>query len=322
MSETQGAPATAVDTMRHDVVLGLRRPQKEISSKYFYDTRGSELFEEITRLPEYYLTRTERRLLAEWVPRWFEDVRPAALLELGAGSATKTRILLDAMDELGTGHVFAPLDVSDEFLRETAERVGHEYPTFDVRPLVADFTDEVPAPRDLPTPAVWALLGSTLGNFSSEGAVRLLSRVRAAMRPSDVFLMGADLRPGAEKSVEALESAYDDEAGVTAAFNLNVLEVLNRELGADFDPGAFRHRAFYEPTRGRIEMHLVATRPQTVTIPGEDPVRFEEGESVRTEISCKYDRDSLEAILGAAGLSLREWASEDGFYAILLAVPA
>lgn len=320
-SETP-APETgagAREKMRAEVLEGLRRDPKELSPKWFYDQRGSELFEEITGLEEYYLTRTERALLERWVPAWVERLRPASLVELGAGSARKTRILLDAMTEEGTGELFVPLDVSDEFLRETARRIRAEYPALEVSPEVADFTGPLELSAPLSRPVLVALLGSTLGNFLPDAAVRLLGRIRSVMEPLDRFLLGVDLRPGPGKPVERLERAYDDAGGVTAAFNLNVLRVLNRELGADFDLDGYRHHAFYDERQGRVEMHLVAARPQVVRIPGAEPVSLAEGESIRTEISTKYDRPTVEDLFSRSRLEVEEWRQDgEGLFALVL----
>jgi L-histidine N-alpha-methyltransferase len=305
--------------MMRDVVRGLSLEQKELSPKYFYDTRGSELFEEITRLEEYYPTRTERALLKRVMPRWVGTHRPASLMELGAGSAKKSRIILDAMVAAGCGRTFIPLDVSEDFLQRTAASLRSEYPTLAVVPRVADMMDPLPVPEDLQRPAWLALLGSTIGNFRDEDAAALLSRIAAVMTPKDGFLLGADLRPGPRKSMARLERAYDDAAGMTAAFNLNVLEVLNRSLGSDFDASQFRHMALYNVEKGRIEMHLESLREQMVRIPGAEDVRFAEGESIRTEISCKYDPDTVTRLFAAAGLELVTWEEdEEGLFALIL----
>lgn len=307
--------------MLQDVLEGLEQPQKELSPKYFYDATGSELFERITELDEYYPTRTERALLEGRATEWVRELRPGSLVELGAGSAEKSRVVLSAMEDAGTGNVYVPVDVSGEFLHETARKLRAEYEDFRVEPAVVDISEPFDLPSDLPGPTWIALLGSTIGNFEPADAVRLLKRVRGHLGPDDRFLLGVDRRPGPGKSVERLERAYNDESGVTAAFNLNVLRVLNRELGADFDLDAFEHRAVYEPTHHRIEMHLVAQRPQEVAI-GEARVRFEAGESLRTELSCKHDRGSVETMLDAADMEIERWAEDaDGAFALLLAAP-
>ena len=307
------APQTA---MLRDVACGLSRPQQELLPKYFYYRRGSELFDEITRLPEYYLTRTERALLDCWSGPLMSALRPAALVELGAGSAEKTRLLLDAMVYAGHGELYVPIDVSAEFLDDAAADLREEYPTLGVEPLVGDIAEPLALGDDLPAPAVIAFLGSTIGNFDPAGARRLLRNVAHVMREGDRFLLGADLR----KDPRVIEAAYNDRQGVTAEFNLNVLRVLNRELGANFDLDAFEHRAFYDRTLHRIEMHLVSADDQRVQIPGVGPVRFAGGESIRTEISCKYDRESLSTMLDSANLRIERWITDQAeSYALVVA---
>lgn len=319
--EAGGREKASVDgtVMLEDVLEGLRMPQKELSPKYFYDTRGSELFEEITGLDAYYPTRAERALLERWMPVWVEELRPAALVELGAGSAAKSRVVLDAMKEHVTGNLFVPVDVSGEFLHDTAARLRAEYDGLRVAPEVADITAPLELSVEVPEPAWYALLGSTIGNFRREQAVRLLTRMGKRLRATDRFLMGADRRPGPHKPVERLELAYNDPEGVTAAFNLNVLRVLNRKLGTDFDPDAFVHRAVYDEEEGRIEMHLVATESQRVRFPGGGEVRLEEGETIRTELSHKYDRQTVEDLFRASGLQVDRWVEgERGYFALVL----
>ena len=289
--------------MLAEVAAGLSAPQKELPPKYFYDHRGSELFEEITQLPEYYPTRTERALLRTWMPRLIPELGTRSLVELGAGSAEKSRIILSAMRAAGTADVYVPIDVSASFLNETASRLRHAYPGLTVEPLVADIADEFAPPAGIPQPALYAFLGGTIGNFYPPAAIRLLSRIRAAMRLSDRFLMGIDLR----KDVRCIEAAYNDSQGITAEFNRNMLLVLNHELGSDFDPVKFEHRAFYERVNHRIEMHLVASEEQEVRVPGMGLVHFDRGESIRTEISCKHDKASVTELFAAAGLRLESW---------------
>jgi L-histidine N-alpha-methyltransferase len=310
-------PANAA--MLAEVAEGLSAPQKELSPKYFYDHRGSELFEAITRLPEYYPTRTERALLTGWMPELMAQVGTRTLIELGAGNADKSRIILDAMRATGLGQVYVPIDVSATFLAQTAAQLRREYPGLTVEPAVADIAEELNLPRQFPRPAVFAFLGSTIGNFYPPAAIRLLSRVRAAMAPGDRFLLGVDLR----KDIARVEAAYNDSQGITAEFNRNMLLVLNHELGADFDPVTFEHRAFYDRVAHRIEMHLVSVRAQVVHVPGLEPVRFAEGESIRTEISTKYDRDSVAALFAAAGLTIEAWPRDpDTPFGLVLGAPA
>ncbi|MBV9109112.1 MAG: L-histidine N(alpha)-methyltransferase, partial [Gemmatimonadetes bacterium] len=245
-------------------------------------------------------------------------LRPRTLVELGAGSAEKTRTILDAIAvEVGFG-AYVPVDVSADFLEATALRISAEYPTIDVVPVVADMTADFDLPPELAHPVLHAFLGSTIGNFAPDEAVALLARVRRRMHPGDAFLMGVDLR----KDPAIIEAAYNDAAGVTAEFNRNMLRVLNTLAGADFDPDAFEHRAFYNRELHRIEMHLAPATPQSVTIPGAGEFTIAAGESIRTEISCKHDRASIEAMLAGAGMRLMDWETDgDGLYAILLAAP-
>ena len=295
---------------------GLSRAQKELPPKFFYDERGSELFERITELPEYYLTRAERALLEEWKPRWVGALRPACLVELGAGSARKTRIVLDAMLTEGRAARYLPVDISEEFLETTARAVGAEYPGLVVEPVVADIGDRFDLPRGLHTPVLFAFLGSTIGNFAPAGATLLLRQLREAMSPGDRLLLGVDLR----KDPATIEAAYDDAAGVTAEFNLNILRVLNARFGATFDPASFRHGAYYDRELHRVEMHLIATRSHHVAVPGAGDFAFCEGESIRTEISCKHDRSSAERMLASAGMSILQWATDpEQRYALVLA---
>jgi L-histidine Nalpha-methyltransferase len=314
-----GAAAPAVrranTQMLAEVAAGLSAPQKELPPKYFYDQRGSELFEEITRLPEYYPTRTERALLESWMPVLIPELGTRALVELGAGSAEKSRIILRAMRAAGHAERYVPIDVSSGFLDETAGKLRREFPGLTVDPIVADIAEDFERPRALPHPAMFAFLGSTIGNFYPPAAIRLLSRVRAAMDPNDRFLLGVDLR----KDIGLVEAAYNDSRGITAAFNRNMLLVLNAELGASFDPSTFEHRAFYEPVTHRIEMHLVSKLDQVVRIPGIGLVSFRAGESIRTEISCKYDRASVAELFVGAGLRIERWRQDPkGLFALLV----
>ncbi|MEP6905695.1 MAG: L-histidine N(alpha)-methyltransferase [Gemmatimonadales bacterium] len=309
-------PAEAVDgyvqaqvdreALIRDVARGLALPQKELDPKYFYDERGSELFELITELPEYYLTRAERAVLKAEMPALVAWMRPRSLVELGAGSANKTRIILDAMKETGNAGQYVPVDVSRDFLELSAGRLRESYPALDIVCAVGDFTGDLVLPRVV-TPALFAFLGSTIGNFEEQVAVGILKSVVRHMRPGDLFLLGADLR----KDPEVIEAAYNDSAGVTAEFNINVLRVLNRELDADFDLAGFSHRAIYNRDMHRIEMHLDSLRDQTVTIPNVGAVLLERGESIRTELSCKYDRGDVEGLFTQAGLRLDEWMTGD-----------
>jgi L-histidine N-alpha-methyltransferase len=312
-------PRRADPRMLAEVAEGLALPQKELPPKYFYDERGSELFEAITRLPEYYQTRTERALLESWMPELIARLGTRTLVELGAGSAEKSRIILDAMRAAGTAELYVPIDVSATFLGQTATRLRREYPRLLVEPVVADIAEELRLPRRPPSPALIAFIGGTIGNFYPPAAIRLLARVRAAMAPGDRFLMGVDLR----KDPARIEAAYNDAQGVTAEFNRNMLRVLNHELGADFDPAGFEHWAFYDRTAHWIEMHLVARGEQRVTVPGVGVVQFARGETLRTEISAKYDEASVGDLFRAAGLRLEAWRTDaDRLFALVVGSPA
>lgn len=300
------------DELLRDVAEGFSKPQKQISPKYFYDERGSELFEEITRLPEYYPTEAERKLLRECAPEFVRDTRLATLVELGAGSANKTRVILDAMRESGYGKLYIPVDVSADFLEGVAEQLRGEYPTLRIEPAVADITQDFALPP-CESPTVIAFLGSTIGNFGRDETVDLLSRCAGLLEPADRFLLGCDLR----KSTTVLEAAYNDSRGITAEFNLNVLRVINNELGANFDPSRFQHKAFYNPDAHRIEMHLVSTVPQTVVIPGVGDVQFAAEESIHTEVSYKYNQEAIENLFEPAGLVLEKWMTgADNLFAL------
>jgi L-histidine N-alpha-methyltransferase len=301
--------------MVRDVREGLTKLPKQLSPKYFYDERGSELFEEITQLPEYYLTRAEKLLLEQRISEIVAAVRPCSLVELGAGSATKTRLIIDEMLANGCAECYVPIDVSKDFLEATSVQLRTDYPDIQITPVISDITEPFTLPP-VASPTLVAFLGSTIGNFSREPAIRLLSHVARGMGSSDRFLLGADLR----KDPEIINRAYNDSKGVTAAFNLNVLERLNRELGADFPVSDYEHKAFYSSEHHRVEMHLIARTAHKVVIPEIGEIRFREGESIRTELSYKYDRPTLEDILGAAGLVMEKWTpADDGSFALALA---
>lgn len=303
--------------MREDVRNGLlRNAQKELPPTYFYDARGSQLFDDITRLDEYYPTRAELALLTQYANDIVRLTSARALAELGAGTATKSRVLLRALVAQGAAQ-YLPMDVDGDTLSQTAAELRVEFPALDVTPLVADMRDDVTA-SGARHPLLYAFLGSTIGNFGTDDAHDLLRRIRDTFRPTDRLLIGVDLI----KDGRTLHAAYNDAQGVTAEFNLNVLRVLNRELHADFNLGAFRHRAFYNAAHARIEMHLDSTRAQVVHIPQVGDVAFARGESIRTEISCKYDRQSATDMLERAGFRLTEWmTAPQPLFALALAEP-
>jgi L-histidine N-alpha-methyltransferase len=316
-ARTSGATPASL-RMLADVRSGLLAQRKELPPTYFYDAYGSRLFDEITRLPEYYLTRTELALLESRAGDIIDIASPRALAELGAGTATKSRVLLRAlMAPPRTNAQYLPIDVDADTLRLTAESLRIDFPTLEVLPIVADMREEVRA-SGAHHPLLYAFLGSTIGNFTPDAAEQLLDRVRATLRPTDRLLLGVDL----VKDVATLEAAYNDTRGVTVEFNRNVLRVLNRELGADFDIGAFTHHAFYNRELRRIEMHLVARTAQRVHVPGIGTLPIAAGESIRTEISCKYDRESVRALLEDSGFALTQWMTDaDAQFALALAEP-
>jgi L-histidine N-alpha-methyltransferase len=301
--------------MVRDVRQGLTKSPKQLSPKYFYDERGSELFEEITQLPEYYLTRAERMLLERCISEIIAAVRPCSLVELGAGSATKTRIILDEMRASGCAECYVPVDVSKDFLEATAVQLQSDYSDVQIIPVVSDITEPFALPP-VASPTLVAFLGSTIGNFPREQAIHLLSHIAGEMGEADRFLLGADLI----KDAAIIDKAYNDSRGVTAAFNLNILERLNRELNADFPLGDYEHHAFYSIKHHRVEMHLTAQRAHKVMIPEIGEISFEKGESIRTELSYKYDRQMLDDILSASGLSIEKWMpADDGAFVLALA---
>ena len=309
-------PPAAERTLREDVLDGLTRPFKEIPPKHFYDARGSELFEQICELPEYYPTRAERAILERYAPAIADRTEAVELVELGAGYATKTRLLIDAMEL----ERFIPVDVSETTVRECAHQLIEEYPGLSVHGLVGDFERHLvhlPEPRGA---RVVAFLGGTIGNFPPGSRRRFLRTIGRTLGDDGWLLLGTDL----VKDPRILEAAYDDAAGVTAEFNLNVLHVMNRELGADFDVEGFDHVAFWDAEREWIEMRLRSRWRQTVRFPDLDlTVHFAQREELRTEISAKFTPTRVEGDLAAAGLELVDWFTDDDeLFALSLARPA
>ncbi|WP_406281525.1 L-histidine N(alpha)-methyltransferase [Streptomyces sp. NBC_00209] len=306
---TRTLPEDATDAaLRADVLHGLSRRPKTLPPKWFYDARGSELFEEITRLPEYYPTRAEREILIDRAGEIAAASGARTLVELGSGSSEKTRHLLDALTDL---HSYVPVDVSESALRGAAEALLTERPGLSVHALIADFTAGLSLP-ETPGPRLVAFLGGTLGNLLPSERSVFLKSVRELLAPGDTLLLGTDL----VKDEGVLVAAYDDAAGVTAAFNRNVLSVVDRELGADFVPEDFAHVARWNPREEWIEMRLRARRSLTVKIPELDlVVPFEAGEELRTEVSAKFREDGVRGELAGAGLRLAHWwtDAEDRF---------
>jgi len=307
--------------LEEDARRGLTSRPKSLPPKYFYDRAGSLLFERITELPEYYPTRTEAALLEEILPGLIEDFLPDDIVEVGAGSSEKTRRVLDAVTAGGRSVRYVPLDVDRVTLEASAERLLGEYPSLRVHAVVGDFERDL---THVPPPAGRRLamfLGSTIGNLDEPAQRRLLVDLKTLLPdPRDRLLLGVDL----VKDVKILEAAYDDSAGVTRDFNLNILRVINRGVDGDFDPGAFRHRAFYNDAASRIEMHLVAESAQTVRLRRLGlTVRFAPGEGIWTESSYKFSRAGVEALLGDVGLRLARWHVDPAnYFALALIQPA
>ena len=300
-----------------DVRRGLSAREKWLPPKYFYDAAGSALFERITHLPEYYLTRAEHRLLAAHAPAIVDDVRPEEIVELGAGSPAKLRMLLAALNGSGPLARYVPVDVDASMLSAAGDTLLSRGEVSEVHAVVADFERHL---RRIPPPAgrrLVAFLGSTIGNLHPAARHTLLRDVRRLLGSSDRLLLGVDL----VKSPCALHAAYDDAAGVTAEFNRNILRVINRRLGADFDVEAFGHYARWDAEAARVEMHLVASTDHTVRVRELNmTVSFEAGETIWTESAYKFTRASVEAMLRAAGMRLHGWDS-DGVFALALAAP-
>jgi L-histidine Nalpha-methyltransferase len=304
-------------SLRADVRAGLTSTPKVLPPKYFYDARGSALFEDITRLPEYYQTRAEARILTAHAAEVAELSKARCLVELGSGSSEKTHLLLRALRDVGSLETYVPVDVSADAIEWALPGLVTDYPGLDVHGVVADFERHLDR---LPTdgPRLVAFLGGTIGNFDPVQRAAFLSAVGDTLESGDALLLGTDL----VKDPGRLVRAYDDAAGVTAAFNLNVLQVINRELGATFDVDAFAHVAVWDPDREWIEMRLRSLREQRVDVPALDlTATFAEGEELRTEISAKFRRETVAAELAAAGLRLAHWwTDEPGDFALSLAV--
>jgi L-histidine N-alpha-methyltransferase len=308
--------------LANDVLDGLTRPFKELPPKHFYDTRGSELFERICALPEYYPTRTEMAILEARAEEIVQGTRAGELVELGSGASAKARILLDAMAQEGTLRRYVPVDVSESVVRDAAAELVRDYDGLRVHGVVGDFErhlDRIPV-REPRSPRIVALLGGTIGNFPPGSRRRLLREIGAQLRHGDRLLLGTDL----VKDPEVIEAAYDDTEGVTAEFNRNVLHVVNRELGADFSVDAFDHVAFFDRRHEWVEMRLRARRPCSVLIADLGlRVEFAAGEELRTEISAKFTRRRVEEDFSAAGLRLDRWFVDgDGLFALSLAARA
>ncbi|XKK61905.1 L-histidine N(alpha)-methyltransferase [Streptomyces sp. ARC32] len=315
---TRTLPEDATDAaLRDDVLAGLTSTPKWLPPKWFYDARGSELFEAITALPEYYPTRAEREILVDRAGEIAAATGARTLVELGSGSSEKTRVLLDALTERTGLGAYVPVDVSESALTQAGEALVAERPGLQVHALIADFTAGLTLPGT-PGPRLVAFLGGTVGNLLPGERAAFLSSVRALLSPGDALLLGTDL----VKDEGVLVRAYDDAAGVTAEFNKNVLAVMNRELEADFEPAAFEHVALWNAEREWIEMRLRSRAAQTVKVQALDlAVDFADGEELRTEVSAKFRREGVRAELEAAGLDLTHWWTDgEGRFALSLSV--
>ncbi len=301
---------------------GLNANPKTLPPWLFYDERGSHLFEQITELPEYYLTRTERALFEAHAEEIVAALGgPVTIAELGAGTATKTGIILAAAARRQDGVLYQPIDVSPTALDEAAANLEAQVPGVTVRSQVANYvTEPVTIDRPAGTKILALYIGSSIGNFSPEEAAGILVNLRARLEPGDALLLGTDLAPGASKSVGSLVEAYDDAAGVTAAFNLNVLTRLNREVGTDFRLECWRHRAVWNAGASRMEMHLEAIHAQTVLLDGA-AVEFAAGETIHTENSYKFSKGRIDELVESAGFSVRRmFLDAEERFAVTLAV--
>lgn len=310
--------AALAGPIAEEVLSGLSAPRKHLPPKLFYDARGSQLFEQITELPEYYLTRTERAILQESAADIASQAGPnLTLVEMGAGSASKTRVLIEAILRRQLRLAFYPVDVSPAALREAVASLNGDYPALQVNPLVADYTHHMPELRELPSRKLALFIGSTIGNFEPDDAVEFLTRLRQSLGRNDAVLIGFDMR----KSTRILHAAYNDAQGITAEFNKNVLARINRELGGKFDVESFKHIAVWNRSLSRIEMHLESRVAQTVWINDLGrSFRFSRGERVHTENSYKFSRVAIARMLRKSGLRLeRIWSDPKGWFSEVLA---
>ncbi len=313
-------PARAMPGLAEDVLAGLLHPPRSLPPKYFYDERGSQLFDAICATPEYYVTRTEDALLLACAADVIDEVCPAHIIEFGSGTSRKTRHLFDQCAAAGQAAAYWPFDVCEEMLLHSGRHLLQQYDWLQINALVGDYLAGL---HHLPRPdgnCLYLFLGGTIGNFSADEALRFLREVRAGMRPGDRLLLGADRI----KDPAVLHAAYNDQAGITAEFNLNLLQVLNRELDAEFDPEGFRHAADYNEQATRIEMYLIALADQEVTLERLGcQLSLREGERILTEISRKFSLAGLQSLLADAGFVIeRHFEPENGYFSLLLAAPA
>lgn len=307
---TEAGPKNAA--MEADVLTGLRATPKVLSPKYFYDERGSQLFDQITELPEYYPTRTEIDIMQANIAEIVELVGPkASLIEFGSGSSHKTRMLLDHLKDLAA---YVPVEISRDYLLGIVEGLQAEYPHIEMLPVFADFTKpfDLPTPKIMPVRNVVYFPGSTIGNFAPPNALALLQVMAAEAKTGGALLIGVDLK----KDSDILEAAYNDAQGVTAKFNRNMLKRINTELGADFELDNFRHKAIYNEDKGRIEMHLISERDQTFSV-GNEYFSMKKGESILTECSYKFTLEGFADLARQAGFrQQRVWTDKDSLFSV------
>ena len=317
MTASRSAPVLT-STIAEDVLLGLSAEPRRLPAKLFYDAAGSRLFEEITRTPEYYPTRTERAILEDHAA---EIARAAGtnltLVELGAGSASKTRVLISAILRRQLRLEFHPVDVSPAALKEALSSLNGDFTNLKVSPIVADYTDHVPRLDSLPGRKLVLFIGSTIGNFEPQQAVRFLQRVRRSLQPGDALLIGFDM----VKDAQVLHAAYNDAAGVTAQFNKNLLARINRELDADFDLDEFNHVAFWNRRASRIEMHLESRVDQSVRVRDLNRTfHFSFGERIHTENSYKFTTSSSRKLVRLSGFKMEQtWTDPQEWFSVVLA---
>jgi len=314
---TSVKPARKIPDIVEDARIGLLSAPRSLPPKYFYDERGSQLFEQICDTPEYYPTRTEEKLLTRYSEEIINQVKPVEIMELGSGNAQKTRRLFDACEQ--TKHIctYAPLDVCEPVLENISEQLQSDYNWLDVNPLLGDYHAGLQHLPETHGTRLYVFLGGTIGNFYPGQAQDFIKEIKAAMQPGDYLLLGADR----VKENYLLNAAYNDEQGVTAEFNLNLLNVLNRELKADFDSENFEHKAEFNSTRNRIEMHLVCIRDHIVHMQQLDEIiSFQKGEDILTEVSHKFTFDGLENLLIESGLHIcKHYEPENKYFSLVLA---
>lgn len=310
-------PARDIPDIVEDVRVGLLSAPRSLPPKYFYDERGSQLFEQICDTPEYYPTRTEENLLSNYSEEIISQVRPAEIMELGSGNAQKTRRLFDACEQ--TEHIcsYAPLDVCEPILKNVSEQLQSDYDWLDVNPLLGDYHAGLQHLPETHGTRLYVFLGGTIGNFYPGQAQDFITEIKATMQPGDYLLLGADR----VKENHLLDAAYNDEQGITAEFNLNLLHVLNRELKADFNPEHFEHWAEFNSEHNRIEMHLLCTQGHSVQLQElDEEITFQQGDSILTEVSHKFTADGLEELLEESGLNIcNHYEPDNQYFSLILA---